>query len=287
MSQFDFSQILDALQEPFPSNEVEFKPGATNREKTKALALAYVDSRPYIQRLNLVCPDWQDEYQVMMQPDRVVVLCRLTIAGVTRTGDGECLIAGEEGERTEPNAVTTASAQAFKRACVKFGLGAYLYALPQVWCDYDAQKRKIVNPPKLPDWAIPSGEKVGRRFEAAAEREAAEKGIRGAEDAIRELFGDDPNEPPKPAKPAAKPAPAAEAAGEGELADPGQTVIHFGKQKDKTLAEVWQSGPVGQGWVRWCANTDGKGFDTKNDPKNVHLQRMARAFLALQAAYAG
>jgi hypothetical protein len=88
---------------------------------------------------------------------------------------------------------------------------------------------------------------------------------------------------PQPAAPAAaEPEPAAE----GE-ANPGDTVIHFGKMKDKTLAEVWASGPAGQGWVRWCANTDGKGFDPKNDPKHIHLQRMARAFLALNAAYAG
>lgn len=263
--QFDFSQILDALQEPFPSHEVEFKPGATNREKTKALALAYVDSRPYIQRLNLVCPDWNDEYQVMILPDRVVVLCRLTIAGVTRTGDGECLLSGgEEGERAEPNAVTTASAQAFKRACVKFGLGAYLYALPQVWCDYDAQKRKIVNPPQLPEWALPSAERLEKVTTRAIEREVEERGV----------------QPPEPA-------PAAEPSAEGELADPGQTVIHFGRYKGKTLEEVWALGKEGQGWLRWCAATGEKGFDTKNDPKNVHLQRMARAFLTLQSAYAG
>lgn len=269
MSEFTISQLVEALSEPFPSNEVEFKPGATNREKTKALALAYVDSRPYIQRLNLVCPDWQDEYQVMMLPDRVVVLCRLTIAGVTRTGDGECLLnGGEEGERAEPNAVTTASAQAFKRACVKFGLGAYLYALPQVWCDYDAQKRKIVNPPQLPEWALAPSERLEKSTRDAVQREAAERGLPA----------------PEPSRPATA-EPAAEA--EGELADPGQLTIHFGRYKDKTLAEVWALGKEGQGWIRWCANTDGKGFDSRNDPKNVHLQRMARAFLSVNAAYAG
>lgn len=268
MSQFDFSQILAALAEPFSASEVEFKPGATNREKTKALALAYVDSRPYIQRLNVVCPEWQDEYQVTMLPDRVVVLCRLTLAGVTRTGDGECLLTnGEEGERTEANAVTSASAQAFKRACVKFGLGAYLYSLPQVWCDYDHAKRKIVNPPQLPDWALSPSDRLERSTAKAANREAAEKGI-----AVE----------PQPTA-----APAPEPAGEDETANPGETKVHFGKMKDKTLAEVWASGPAGQGWVRWCANTDGKGFDPKNDPKHIHLQRMARAFLALNAAYAG
>jgi len=264
MSQFDFSEILDALQEPFPSSEVEFKPGATNREKTKALALAYVDSRPYIQRLNLICPDWRDDYQIIMLPDRVVVLCRLTIAGVTRTGDGECLLSGgEESERVEPNAVTTASAQAFKRACVKFGLGAYLYALPQVWCDYDPVKRKIVNPPVLPEWALPSGERLGKASAVATEREALPE-----------------------------PAPAESESGEtaDALPNPGETRVHFGRYNGKTLAQIWAEGKDGQSWVRWCAtprDENGRGFDTKGIPQNVHLQRMARAFLSLQAAYAG
>ncbi|WP_322508124.1 Rad52/Rad22 family DNA repair protein [Anaerolinea sp.] len=262
--QFDFSQILDALQEPFPSHEVEFKPGATNREKTKALALAYVDSRPYIQRLNLVCPDWQDEYQVMMLPDRVVVLCRLTIAGVTRTGDGECLLSGgEEGDRAEPNAVTTASAQAFKRACVKFGLGAYLYALPQVWCDYDAQKRKIVNPPQLPEWALAPSERLEKSTRDAVQREAAERGLPAPE----------PSQP-DPAEP-----------GKGELADPGAYKMPFGKYNGSTLSEIWQS-KEGQGYVRWLAGTGEKGFQPRN-PTDQNAQRMARAFLSVNAAYAG
>ncbi len=84
---------------------------------------------------------------------------------------------------------------------------------------------------------------------------------------------------PKPAPAPAAPAP--------ELPDPGQTIIHFGKMKDKTLAEVWQTGPAGQGWVRWCANMDGKGYDPQGKPEGIHLQRMARAFLSLQSAYAG
>jgi hypothetical protein len=270
MSQFDFSQILEALQEPFPSSEVEFKPGALNSDKTKALALAYVDSRPYIQRLNLVCPEWQDDYQITMLTDRVVVLCRLTVNGVTRTGDGECLLTGEGSERTEPNAVTTASAQAFKRACVKFGLGAYLYALPQVWCDYDHAKRKIINPPRLPDWALSPAERLEKATRAATEREAAEK-------AMAEL-GYNPDPAPQPAAELAAP--------EGELADPGAYKLTFGKHNGKTLGELWSSGPASQGYVRWLASTDGKGFQPRNHTDQV-AQRMARAFLSLNAAYAG
>lgn len=61
-------------------------------------------------------------------------------------------------------------------------------------------------------------------------------------------------------------------------ADPGQTKIHFGKMKEKTLAEVWASGPEGQGWVRWCANE----FEPRDQAGN-HLKRMAQAFIALSA----
>jgi hypothetical protein len=267
----DFSQILEALQEPFPSDEVEFKPGATNREKTKALALAYVDSRPYIQRLNQVSPDWQDEYQVTTLGDRVVVVCRLTVAGITRTGDGECLLGGsEEGERVEPNAVTTASAQAFKRACVKFGLGAYLYDLPQTWCDYDAQKRKIVNPPSLPDWAVPVAERRAKSFASAVERER-EQGYYVPPTVTPLEIGSDDDDTSETAP---------------ELPDPGQTIVHFGKMKGKTLAQVLEQ-KDGQGWLRWCASTDGNGFDPKGDPKSVYLQRQAQAFLqSLQSAHA-
>jgi hypothetical protein len=37
-----------------------------------------------------------------------------------------------------------AEAQAFKRACSAFGLGRYLYSLPQVWAEYNQEKREIV-----------------------------------------------------------------------------------------------------------------------------------------------
>ena len=265
--QFTLSQIIEALSEPFPSDEVEFKPGALNSDKTKALALAYVDSRPYIQRLNLVCPDWQDEYQVSLLPDRVVVLCRLTVAGVTRTGDGECLL----GEKAEENAVTTASAQAFKRACVKFGLGAYLYALPQEWCDYDHSKRRIVNPPRLPDWAVPASEQEIRKSNDQALAEARKARV---EKALTELGYESPAPDPTPED------------GNGHE-NPGELIVHFGRNQGKKLAEIWAS-EEGRGWIRWAAGDDGKGkgFEPK-DEKGKHLQRMAKAFLMLNAAYAG
>ena len=47
---------------------------------------------------------------------------------------------------------------AFKRAAVMWGIGRYLYALPNEWVQIkpSGKSYKIVNPPKLPDWAIPA-----------------------------------------------------------------------------------------------------------------------------------
>jgi len=261
----NLSQIITALSEPFPSDEVEFKPGALNGDKTKALALAYVDSRLYFQRLNLVCPEWQDEYQVITLQDRIVVLCRLTILGITRTGDGECLLSA--GEEAEENVVTTASAQAFKRACVKFGLGAYLYALPQQWCEYDHAKRKIVNPPRLPDWAVPASEKSNDQALAEARKARTEK-------VLTELGYQFPAPAPAPAKPAPTPEVAT-------ISNPAGYVMPGGKYQGKTLAEIFAS-KEGEDYLRWFANLDGKGYQPRNG--SIETQRMVRAFLAVSAA---
>jgi hypothetical protein len=129
--------MMEALARPFEAEAVQWKPGATNPDKTRGLALAYVDLRHYIDRLNEVAgPDWSDDYEV--QAGGTVVLCRLTLAGVTRADVGEA-------SSSDENTATTALAQAFKRACVKFGLGAYLYRLPRLWVEYDPQKKRFTD----------------------------------------------------------------------------------------------------------------------------------------------
>lgn len=125
------------LCKPFAQALVELKPGALTKDKARGLAMPYVDIRAYQTRLDrVVGPEgWSVSYRRLT--DRAVV-CRLTILGHTREDVGEC-DAGDE------NQATSAVAQAFKRACAAFGLGRYLYTLPQVWSDYDDQKKCFVN----------------------------------------------------------------------------------------------------------------------------------------------
>ena len=141
-----FDAVLAELALPFDPEAVEFKAGATTQDKARALALAYVDARTYQGRLDTVAPDWRNEYIREYAGDRVIVTCALTVAGVTRQAIGECLQASARHDGStviEDNAATTAEAQAFKRSCAAFGLGRYLYSVPQIWADYDSGRRQF------------------------------------------------------------------------------------------------------------------------------------------------
>ena len=134
MSTEKLNDILHALKQPFHPAEVYWKPGSVNSDKTKALAMPYATLRTYQNRLDEVC---QMDWSVTYTPWGARIVCHLTIGGVTRSSTGE---SDRQQERAEI-AGASAEAQAFKRACSAFSLGRYLYSLPTVWVDYNAQAR--------------------------------------------------------------------------------------------------------------------------------------------------
>ena len=100
----DFNQ----LTAPFPVEDVEFRAGATNKEKTKALALAYITSRAVMNRLDeIVGPtDWKDAYRP--GPDGGVI-CGLSL----RIG-GEWITKWDGAENTNFEAIKGGLSDAFK-----------------------------------------------------------------------------------------------------------------------------------------------------------------------------
>ncbi|WP_443864261.1 hypothetical protein [Fusobacterium ulcerans] len=48
----EIKEIMNKLQEPFEDSEIEFRVGATNGDKTKGMALAYVQARAIQNRLD-------------------------------------------------------------------------------------------------------------------------------------------------------------------------------------------------------------------------------------------
>ena len=169
---------LQQLKNPFNPEDIYWKP--TNVKSNKCIALAYADARTYQERLDLVFgpqnwtvaisnvfvspykvikkaryKTWNDPTSELIEPEqvidghRVMVIVRVSVNGLGfRESSGV-------SESEDENSITTAEAQAFKRACSMYNIGKYLYFLPK-YEDCEYSYGKIKNPPSLPAWAIPA-----------------------------------------------------------------------------------------------------------------------------------
>jgi hypothetical protein len=149
METVNWKTLLEQLSVPFAKEDVAWRAGATSRDKKRAQALPYAEPRVYEDRLNEVCPgDWS----VIFKPwGESRIICELTIHGVTRSSTGEF----DDGKKNAIAEGTVAEAQAFKRACSKFGLGRYLYEIPIQWVEYDEDKNRLADTPQLPEKFLP------------------------------------------------------------------------------------------------------------------------------------
>lgn len=149
----------EELGAPFPAKTIQWLPQTFTRDKTRALAVAYIEARDVMRRLDEVCPgswdfQWElvsisppvpDENGKVLQPGHIAVKGSLTVGECVREDVGE----GEWG----PNGFKGAVSDALKRCGIHFGIGRYLYYLPKQWADWDDTKRDWRNPPTLPGWA--------------------------------------------------------------------------------------------------------------------------------------
>lgn len=145
-------ELLDALAAPFPEEQISWRVGAMTKDQSKGIALAYLDARDVMKRLDEVMGvDWQCRYSHV--GDKGVV-CEIGLRI-----NGEWLWRANGAGETQVEAEKGALSDAFKRAAVLWGVGRYLYDLPNVWVDLD--NKRIKNPPSLPDWAKPAGSSAG------------------------------------------------------------------------------------------------------------------------------
>ena len=176
----ELDTLFRALAEPFDPAEIKWRVTHMNREGTRGAVIAYADPRAYTDRLNqLFTPTgWTRSFEVstlsaitrmkrdkLIQTGKVLVTCTLTIAGLGTQSD-----CGEEWA-DEENAMTSAQAQAFKRAASCYGLGRYLYNFREMWVSLDDRKQPI-QIPALPKWALPAGTATGSARPSAGQKSA-------------------------------------------------------------------------------------------------------------------
>lgn len=128
---------IAALSAPFDRAAVHWRAQGTPIErngKWSAMALAYIDARDVMDRLDDVCgpENWQTEYH---ETAKGRLICRLSIRingeWVTKSdGAGDTDVEGEKG----------AISDALKRAAVSWGIGRYLYRMSSPWVECDVKQ---------------------------------------------------------------------------------------------------------------------------------------------------
>ena len=167
----DIRKVLQEIELPFQPCQVQWRVTNTSHDKKRGQVIPYADPRAYTDRLNaLFSPQgWTREYKVETRSNitrvkkgesiisgKVLVTCIVTIIGLwSHSGTGE-----EWAD--DDNGMTSADAQAFKRACSCFGLGRYFYDIAPIWVDLD-QNRQPVRTPVLSAWALPENWRKGMR----------------------------------------------------------------------------------------------------------------------------
>lgn len=110
----------------FDRAQVSWRAQSVTKDGTKALALAYIDARDVMDRLDSVLgsENWQDRYEFHGARTVCYLSIRIGEEWITKAdGAGDTDVEGEKG----------AISDALKRAAVKWGIGRYLYALEAPW----------------------------------------------------------------------------------------------------------------------------------------------------------
>jgi hypothetical protein len=145
--------IFDKLKRPFPAKQIHWRIGARTGDKSKGIALAYIDARNVMRRLDEVVgpANWQCRYPLAADG---LLICEIGIWVEDRkewlwraNGAGDTQVEAEKGKASD----------AFKRAAVMWGIGQYLYSLPNTWVPLESGGKKLAQQPQLPTWATPEG----------------------------------------------------------------------------------------------------------------------------------
>jgi len=163
MCEQDVNVIVEKLKEPFERKDLEFRIAKVSKRTKQVLVLAYITSRAVMDRLDetVGTDGWKDEYDLL----KGGVTCKLSIKL-----NGYFICKQDAAAFTNIEALKGAFSDALKRAAVKFGVGRYLYQIPEYWVSLGEQKPVKTNnkihyyhsdkisgwwvEPDLPDWAV-------------------------------------------------------------------------------------------------------------------------------------
>lgn len=148
------TDIFEKLCAEFPRESIHWRSQQLTRNGDKAMALAYIDARDVMDRLDIACgpAGWQSEHYGVN--GKTACKIGVFVEGVgwvwKSDGAGDTAVEGDKG----------AMSDAFKRAAVHWGIGRYLYDMPVLWvpCEtYDKNGKKYFSKFTVDPWSLVKG----------------------------------------------------------------------------------------------------------------------------------
>tara|TARA_R110000824_G_scaffold308609_2_gene496049 strand:+ start:229 stop:948 length:720 start_codon:yes stop_codon:yes gene_type:complete len=130
------NEIFEKLSAPFAPDQIHWRIGSTTKDKAKGMALAYIDSRDVMDRLDEVLgpQNWQSRYPHVGTKTCCEIGIKVDSEWVWKSdGAGDTDVEGDKG----------AFSDSLKRAAVQFGIGRYLYGLGATWVEIEPAGRSF------------------------------------------------------------------------------------------------------------------------------------------------
>lgn len=139
------SDIFAALRAEFPHDAISWRAQSVTKDGNKAMALAYIDARDVMNRLDDVLgpANWQCRYPHANGKTVCEIgirMSRTVFPNDEPVWDGWVWKADGAGD-SDIEAEKGALSDAFKRAAVRWGIGRYLYDLASPWVPCESYKR--------------------------------------------------------------------------------------------------------------------------------------------------
>ena len=157
---------LNRLRAYFAPEDLAWKPIAVSKKNGKALAAAYLSNRAIMDRLDEVCGpgNWRNEYKPGPNGG---LLCGLSIRVTHPDGTSEWVTKWDGADNTDIEPVKGGLTNSMRRAAVQWGIGRYLYALPNQWVPVD-ERGRFQQEPRLPRAYLPRPQNTNRSGDGAS-----------------------------------------------------------------------------------------------------------------------
>lgn len=162
--------MFSKLKAPFPPEKISWRVGSTNKKawekdnsiQKKGIALAYIDARDVMERLDEVVHPAR--WQALYPHANGKTSCKIGIDVEENSDNLPNWVWKENGAGdSDVEAEKGAFSDAFKRAAVLWGIGRYLYDLGNTWVNLDDR------------WQIPESEKKAKLIPALSKVSSQEK----------------------------------------------------------------------------------------------------------------